>query len=184
MLLWSHFRSQSPFQRDWISMASLKRDPHKQGWELCPWEIFREVDVKPWRLKEILRGGETAIDGAAWSLAYSQAQRHGSVCRVWGHWEDNGGWGVAYVCHLCMFLHGVVLRRPYGTGSVWGPGFQEFKKLDWMSYYPVPELVILLPFLMDFIIDIPVSLSIAIFFPPYELFVCFIIILCSVSERL
>ena len=34
-------------------------------------------------------------------------------------------------CHLCMCLHAVVLRRPYGPGSVWGPGFQEFKKLDW-----------------------------------------------------
>ena len=40
-------------------------------------------------------GGETAIDVAAWSLAYSQAQRHRSVCCVWGHWEDNGGWGAA-----------------------------------------------------------------------------------------
>lgn len=40
-------------------------------------------------------GGEAAIDVAAWSLAYSQAQRYRSVCRVWGHWEDNGGWGAA-----------------------------------------------------------------------------------------
>ena len=44
-----------------------------------------------------------------------------------------------------------------------------------MSYYPVPELVILLPFLMDFIIDIPVSLSIAIFFL-LSLFVCLLVL--------
>ena len=44
-----------------------------------------------------------------------------------------------------------------------------------MSYYPVPELVILLPFLMDFIIDIPVSLSIAIFFL-LSLFVCLFVL--------
>lgn len=38
-----------------------------------------------------------------------------------------------------------------------------------MSYYPVPELVILLPFLMGFR---RVSLSIAIIFSYYDLFVC------------
>lgn len=42
-------------------------------------------------------------------------------------------------------------------------GVQEFKKLEGMSYCPVPELVILLPFLMDFITDIQVPLSIAAF---------------------
>lgn len=87
MWLRSHFRSQSPFQRGWISMASLKRDPHKQRWELCPWEIFREVGVRPWRLKEISMGGETAIDVAAWTLAHSQAQERvpcpGPLGRQW-----------------------------------------------------------------------------------------------------
>jgi hypothetical protein len=69
------------------------------------------------------------------------------------------------VC-VCVCLHGA-----WGWG--WGSKGhmvkevfrgQEFKKLDWMSYYPVPELVIFLPFLMDFITDIQVSLRMVIFF--------------------
>lgn len=66
------------------------------------------------------------------STACPEAWSLGWVCRVWKPLRRQ--WQLGHrecVCACaCVYLHGVVLRKTYGQGRVWGPGVQEFKKLD------------------------------------------------------